>query len=310
MSYGREKRFSFVVAPDESVAFRAKVVSRLTSGGVEVTTGDLQSVSASDLVRFRLNAAGDTGISSYTGASGAAGEVVYTDANANTIQEVLDNINGVGVGQTAFNRWRAALGDVPPKYALTAGDLLNQGAVVSTLVGLNHVGVPVYLDSSALAVANEMWVGLGTEWGTKKGGGLFAPDYFEDIPGESTTAGFASNQADRSRTKAKQNDEAVVASVNRVVIEKITWAAAFANNDKIISVFTEDQDPATDPPIYEETYGSANSGDLDGSYGGFRVVGPPGKRLFVRGQGTGAFTPGTLVVTGHYEQSLREGGRS
>lgn len=316
MTTGKGKNFSFVKAADESIAFYVKNVSKLDQAGAELTAADVQSVTASDLVRLRLNGAGDTDINSYTGATGAAGEVVYTDGNANTIQELIDVINDLAVGQlpwtsSSSRRWRAALGDVPPLYALTAADLLNQASPVNTLVGLNSVGVPVFMDISALASANEMYIGIGTEQGTKKGGGPVAPDYFEDIPGVSGTSGFASNTPDRSRRKAKQNDAAVVTSVNSVVIEVIQAFQVYANNDKVISVFTEDQDPATDTPIYEEVFGAATaSAVLTGQPGAATIVGPPGKRLFVRSQGTGAFTNGSFVVTGHYEQSLRDAPRS
>ena len=315
MTQGKAKQFSEVRAADESIAFYAKNWTDQDLTGAELTTADLQSVTASDLVRFRVNAAGDTSINAYTGASGAAGEVVYTDGNANTIGKLIDVINDLGVGQLPWTassnrRWRAALGDVPALYDLTAADLLNQGSVVSTLLGLNSVGAQVNLDGSGLASPNEMWIGVGSDQGTKKGGGLIVPDFFEDVPGITGTSGFSSNTPDRSRQKAKQNDAGVVVSVNTPVIRVINVFAVFATT-KIVSVFSEDQNPQTDTPLYEEDFGARTESQvLTGQPGAFELKGVAGKRLFVRVQGTGGFTNGSFVVTGYFEQSLRDAPRS
>ncbi len=300
---GRNKRFSRVVGADESVAFYVKNVLRANAAGTVLTTADVQSTPASDRVRFRLNTVVDAQIT-YTSAT-LAGDLTYTDTNANSIQDCIDVINGIGVGQTANRQWRANLGDVPPLYALTAADLLDQSAVVNTLLGRSSVGAAVNMDQSALATADDQWVGIGTERGCIKGGGLVSPDYFEDLPGTSAIGGFSSNAGDRSRRKAKQNDEAVVVTVYTPVITYVHCVARFATTG-IISIFTEDQDPASATPIFQESIGTAaaTSAVLTGVAGTHSVVGIPGKALFLRFGGTGSYTAGAVVVGGHYEQGL------
>ena len=306
---GKARRFYRVIGEDESVAFYVKNALANNAAGTELTSADIQSTPASSRVRFRLNAAVDAQIT-YTGAT-TAGDITYTDGNANTIQEALDIINGIGVGQTANRQWRGALGDVPPLYALTGADLLDQAAVVNTLLGRHNNGAAVNMDQSALATANDQWVGVGTERGTRPGSGLVHPDYYEDVPGVTGITGFASNTPDRSRVAAKQNDESVVVSRSSVVIELVTVQAQFATT-AVLSIFDEDDDPTTTPQYQENLTAGAVAGTsaaLDGRPGGFRFVGRPGKRVFVRFGGTGAYTAGVVVVAGYYEQSLRDNPR-
>jgi hypothetical protein len=169
------------------------------------------------------------------------------------------------------------------------------------------------MDQSALATADDMWVGIGTERGTIKGSGLVQPDFFEDIPGTSTVSGFSSNTPDRSRRVAKMNEETVVVSQNTVVISLIVVSTLFATT-KVISIFHEGQDPATDAPLFQEAItandATSRSAVLTGEANGFRLVGPPGKALFVLVSGTGGFTAGSVMVSGHYEQGLRDAPRS
>lgn len=306
---GKARRFYRNVAEDGSVAFYVKNILANNAAGTELTAADVQSTPASDRVRFRLNTVVDAQIT-YTGAS-LAGDITYTDGNANSIQEVLDIINGQGVGQTANRQWRAALGDVPPLYALTAADLLDQSAVVNTLLGLNHNGAAVNMDQSALATANDQWVGIGTERGTRKGSGLVQPDYFEDIPGTTGISGFASNTPDRGRLRAKQNDESVVVNRSSVVIDYIHVQAQFATT-AVISIFDEDDDPTGTPQFQENLTNGAVAGvspSMTGASGAFRFIGRPGKRIFVRFGGTGGYTAGAVTIGGYYEQGLRDLGR-
>ncbi len=309
MSVLKFRPFSRVVmGDDDSRLFYARTVDRVNAAGVEITSASLQAVAASNYIEFLLNGAGDADINDYTGASGAAGRIVITDGNADTVGEVIDIINGIGAGQDGgfsaggSRRWRAALGDFPRAYALTTGDLLNQASVVSTLVGHRSPGVSVYADSSGLASANEIWVGIGTENGVLPGSGLVVPDFFEDIPGESLITGFAGNSPDRTRQKAKQNDEAVVANRLRVVISHIGFSALW-DATKVIQIWREDQDPATDVPKYQESVAVAafTSAVLTGAGGAFEFRGDPGFRYFVRITGTTNFTDGHVRVTGRYE---------
>jgi hypothetical protein len=134
----------------------------------------------------------DTDIDSYTGATGAgaAGTVTYADGNANSIGEAINCINGIGVGSTAQRRYRAALGDLPPAFAIGAGFGLVV-AQTNILLGLSSPGLAIIADTSGLTGGlgtDVMSVGIGTSGGTIAGSGWLWPDYFEDIPGSSTTA--------------------------------------------------------------------------------------------------------------------------
>lgn len=302
---GKLKEFSFVKREDTSIFARLRTVGRTTAAGAELTTATVQSVSASNYVEFLLNTVGDAGINDYTGAGGAAGRILYSDANANSVGEFVNITNGIGAGQPGTNRrWRAAVADFPRLYAFTTGDILNDASPRSTLVGHRSLGVSLFADTSALA-AVEYYCGIGSEGGVVAGAGLVSPDYFEDRPGESGITGFASNAPDRTRQVAKQNDEAGVTVVYTPVITRVSWNAVVGDNNKRIQVFREDDDPATATPLYEELLSAANNSvALDGS-GDFKVTGFPGEMLHVRVFGTGALTDGALVVSGYYELSLR-----
>jgi hypothetical protein len=313
MPYGKKPFSRVLTGQDTSRLFYAKLVGRANATGVELTLASMQAVNASNYIEFLLNGVGDPDINDYTGTAGAAGRITITDANADSVGEVIDIINGIGAGQDGgfsvggSRRWRANLADFPRKYALTTLDLLNQAAVVSLMLGSRHPGLSVFGDSSALANVEERWVGIGTEGGTVKGSGLVSPDYFEDIPGETTTTTkIGSPSGDRTRQKAKRNDESGVASRYSVVIHTIRTGVVFATT-KRIQVFTEDQNPATDVPFYQEDIAGAAVGSAvyAGLPGGPILVGPPGKVLFVRVTGTGAVTDGSVSVLGYYEQTPR-----
>jgi hypothetical protein len=145
-----------------------------------------------------------------------------------------------------------------------------------------------------------------------EGGGIVVPDYFEDYPGVTGITGFASNVPDRTRQSAKQNDESVTVAAHTAVIESIQLWATWAGNDAEVEIWDATQNPATGIPLYSETYGAGTglSNIYTGAAGSAVFTGRPGVPLFVRAYsaGTSAITAGAgqgLVVTGHYEMSLR-----
>jgi hypothetical protein len=174
---------------DLSRLMYVKCIGDTDIAGAQITASTLTVAAAVDTLTFTTNAAGDTDINSYTGAAGAAGTITTSDANANTLGEVINIINGVGLGQNANTRYRAALADYPPTLALVASDFAALGAT-NILRGRNDVGLGVLADTSTAGkiAADDLWVGIGTAGGCIEGSGWQYPDYFEDIPGSSTTA--------------------------------------------------------------------------------------------------------------------------
>lgn len=308
---GRLKAFHRVVADDQSALFRVRFVGDDNAAGSAVTSADAAVAAAS--LTFRINAAAE-GINDYTGASGGAGVLTFADANADSIRESLNVINGIGPGMASGSdtnrRWRAAQGDFPLDFTLDATTGLVTGAA-DALLGHRSEGLALLADRSA--VGGSLWVGVGTERALVKGGGLKVPDYFEDLPGVSGISGFSSNTPDRTRQKAKQNDAGVVVEAWTPVITYVSANVDFANNDTGIRIWDNSLDPDSDSPLFLENLGdtsvasgSPDSRLLNGQPGGFEFRGTAGEPLFVEVFGTGAFTDeGGVVVSGYYELSLR-----
>jgi len=307
---GRDNRFRRVLssAEDTSVVLRVRYVNAFgLDGSTAITAATVDSDNGNDLLQFQANAANDTGINGYTGASGTAGQVVYTDANANTVQELVDIINGVGTGQTAFRRWRAAIADFPALYTLTGGDILDSSGFQNCLLGLHNEGRNLFADSSALAGNDDVWLGIGTEGGVRNGVGLVVPDYFEDRPGTSGITGFSTNTPDRSRQVAKQNDFVSVVRYS-VQIEGINANIGYTGNDTRVRVWTNEQNPSSDTPFYDITLGdvaaaSDRRGVVEGITADTPLIGPPGVPLFVQVSGGSGFAAGedtSLAVFGRY----------
>ena len=134
---------------------------------------------ATDLITVQVasdggSLANETGID-YTSNSGSAGTITLGDANANSPQDLVNVFNGVGVGQTAFRRVRAALGDIHPTYVLTTGDTLDLSAS-NILLGRSDVGIELNADTSSLALNGHGFVGIGTSGGCREGSGSTFPD--------------------------------------------------------------------------------------------------------------------------------------
>lgn len=310
---GKLKVFSRVVNEDLCRLATVKFVGEDNAAGAEPTTADILATNAANTVTFRINLAAE-GMNTYTGAAGGAGVIDCDDANANTPQELVNIINGIGVGMPApgaagYNRrWRAAIADFPPLWAIGGTDLLNDAGVRNALLGVRHPGIGIFGDSSNQATF-DLWCGIGTEGGCVEGAGLVVPDYFEDIPGVSGITGWATNAPDRTRQRAKQNDDSVVVMAYTPVITTIQLWTTWTGADAVVEVWDATQNPATGIPLYTETYaaGTGLSNVLTGANGAFQLVGTPGVPLFVRAYGTVGIAAAAqgLVVTGYYEMSLR-----
>lgn len=204
-----------ITGDDASVMFYTKCIADVGLNGGQVTAATVQQ--AANNITFRQGEGGgavvvDTDIDSYTGATGAgaAGTVTYADPNANSIIETINCINGVGVGSTAQRRYRAALGDLPPAFALGAGFGLVV-AQTNILLGLSHPGLGIIADTSGMTAGvgtDVMSIGIGTSFGCIEGAGWVWPDYFEDIPGSSTT-GSVNTPLRSASLRPRKADEAV-----------------------------------------------------------------------------------------------------
>jgi hypothetical protein len=306
--YGRQKRFYLSRGVDECVIARAKFVGSDNAAGAAITTAAIVVDAANDDIEFSINGSGE-GMNTYTGAAGAAGAIRISDANANTPQEVVNIINGIGAGMPApgasgYNRrWRGALGDFPPGLALVSGELLNQ-ASDSALVGEHDAtGVTVLHDTSDVA-AEYLWVGCGTEHRLLKGGDLVYPDYFEDLPGVSAITGNASNAPDRTARTRKREDAGIYVPAYRVVIDMIRVTATWNTDAKTVAVFAE-SDTTLATPLYTEVLATEDDTELTGRQDTMKIVGPPGEALFVRVVGsTDQITAGRLFVSGYLEYGV------
>jgi len=273
------------VQEDESVLCRAKYVARQNAASVDVTAATIETTATRHV--FLVNGVAETLIGAYTGNTGADNEIVWSDGNANTIQELIDLINGVGVGQTAFNRWRASLGDFRPGYVIGAGDGL-VAAAANALLGVHDPGLDLLADSTGQAVAETMSVCLGIP-STQEGTGAFLPSHFESGY-TSTVAGVIT----RVREEVRRREEQAITAQWQVHITGIHAGAAFANNDKRIRVFDRENN------LIESIILAAANEPARALLGEEApIVGPMGSPLWVELNGTGAFTNGPLSVHGY-----------
>lgn len=281
-------RFTRTVTDDESVLCRAKFVAREDAAGVLVTAATIQT--AVNQLTFLVNAAAETVIGTYTGATGAANQIVLADANIATIEMLVRTINGLGVGHPVganlFRRWRAAVADFRPAFAIGATSGLAVGPA-NALLGVNGDGLEIFADSSGLAVANTMSVGIGVPT-ARRGSGPVLADHFESDY-IVTTAGVLTPQRE-----AAIQQERFDARRFQVHIDSIHGGAAFANNDKILRVY----DTSQAAPIWQYQLNAAldvPGNVLDESQ---PIVGRMGSPVWVELAGTGAFTDGPLTVSG------------
>lgn len=291
------KDASRVIAGDDaSVLFYVKAIGDVGQNAGQITAATVQQTAADVVLRHGEDGGGvavDTDIDSYTGATGAgaAGSVTYADANANSIREAINCINGVGVGSTAQRRYRAALGDFPPAFVMTA----TVGLVVAQaniLLGRGSPGLAIIADTSGLtggAVATDvMSIGIGTSDGCIEGSGAIWPDYFEDIPGSSTTGSVNTPVRSSAANPRKQDD-----AVTRRKIYRITGfsASAFYDTDMVFQVRDIDNNL-----IWSEAL-TANQITVFQDRSDVPIEGPVGSPLFASlGSAGGAETDGFFAV--------------
>lgn len=280
-----------IAGADSSVVAYVKYVGPegLTSGSEpdQATLTD-----ATDLITVQVasdggSLANETGID-YTSNSGAAGTITLGDTNANSPQDLVNVFNGVGVGQTAFRRVRAALGDVYPTYVLTTGDTLDKSAS-NILLGRNSKGIELLTDTSNLA-AVRFFVGIGTSGGCIEGSGVSFPDYFEDIPGSSTTASV--NTPVRSAAPGGRKTQEAITAKKQYRITGWSMTATITT----APVFIVRKLDGT--IIFQDTFVSGAVGRelSDSDYSSNPIVGPVGEPLFVEMGGTTLTTDGGFFV--------------
>ena len=255
--------------------------------GNEIATATLEQLATG--LDFLANGSGDTGINSYTGSSGGAGTIRYADGNADTIQKVIDIINGVGVGQPApgaagyMTRYRAGFGDARPGTSLDA----NSGiaiAAANILLGGPQDGLNIFLDGANTPdVRHRAAIGTG---GAKSGGGQvfadhFESDYFSDTSGNRFPV----------RDAARRQEEQSGLARYQVHITDILYEAAFASDGKVLSIYDIDDNLVDEFPIGSADRSTAISEDNP-------VVLPVGSPAFVEGSGVGVLTDGALAVSG------------
>jgi hypothetical protein len=285
-----------VAGADLSALCYVKCIADLGAAGTGVDQATVQVATAVDTITFRYAEGGgalavDTDIDSYTGATGAgaAGTITTVDANANTVGEIINIINGVGLGQTATRRWRAALADVPPALATVASDLLVM-AQTNVLLGNSHPGLRLLIDTSnaGLMQANDIWVGIGTSGGTVPGTGAIIPDYFEDIPGSSTTASV-NTPVRSSSINPRLTEQAVTRRyqyrITGFAIQAINATTPFFCVHDINNNVIWGPEPLTAAAVTTFQDRSRTP-----------IVGPVGSPLFFRFGGAGALTDGSVLV--------------
>jgi len=278
---------------DLSALCYVKCIADTGAAGTQVDQATVQVATAVDTITLRYAEGGgaiaaDADINTYTAASGAAGTITTVDGNANTVGEIINCINGMGVGQTATRRYRAALADVPPALATVASDLLVR-AQTNILLGRNHPGLRILIDSSTagLMAADDIWVGIGTNQGCIEGSSAWFPDYFEDIPGSSDVGGV--NTPVRSSSINPRLTEQAVVRHYQYRITGFAIQALFATTANICV-----HDINNNVIWWEPLTAAAVTPFQDRSR--TPIVGPVGSPLFFRFWGTGAITDGAVYV--------------
>lgn len=283
------KQRTYTKSADQSALLSAKwnPFEEFDAGGTKVSSATIQRLALG--LTFVVNAGAEVVLGTYTGASAGADDIVYADANANTVQKVIDIINGVAPGHPApgvagyFTRWRAGLGDFRPGFALGATSGLAVGAT-SAMLGRRSEGLDILGDTSGLQVANLYSVGIGTGR-CREGAGQRFPDNFESEYATDTVGNRFP-----VRRSARKDEETPGHARYAVYITRINAEMVYASGAKIVSIYDVNNvlrgvfpigAGTTVPAITEET----------------PFKGPIGSPLFVEVIGTGALTDGPLSVT-------------
>jgi len=257
-----------------------------TDAGAEITTATVQ-VTSNDLTLL-VNTAAETVIGTYTGNSGADNTATFGDTNCSTIQELLNVLNGVATGQSSvIRRWRAGLGDFRPQFVIGTGDGLATAAA-NAMLGRGSDGLICLADSSALASANTLAIGLGTDR-AREGGGQNFPDHFE-TDYTSTTGGVKTPV----RSSARRIEDQPGQAGTQVVLTDLQVGALFATT-KIATVYDDAGN------ILKSWALGAATAIPGGPFTAENpaVAGPVGSPLFIEITGTGGFTDGTCTASGY-----------
>lgn len=283
------KRFTRAVWADEPLICRLKYWRGLSAAGAQVTAATVLSAAGNQLT-FAVNALAETVIGTYTGASAGADDIVLADANIATVGNLVDTINGLGVGHPVganlYRRMRASLADWRPGWVLGAGDTIVIGAT-NILLGDNSDGLGIAADTSNLATADTMSVGIGVPT-CRRGSGPQIVDHFESDY-VVTTAGVLTPQ----REQAVQQERFDSARF-QVVIDSIHAAMVHATNDKRIRVYD-----INDNVVWAYQLNALDQPPLNMLNEDITIDGPMGSPLFVEVDGTGGFTDGVLQVSGY-----------
>lgn len=232
MRVGPGRYFSRTLLHDQSVMCYAKYVARTNAAGALVTAATIQ-VAANQLT-FAVNAAAEVVIGTYTGNTGGDDNIVFADANISTIHHLIETINGYGAGMEVpvditFNRWKAALGDFRPGFAIGADGIVAGAA--NALLGEAHAGLTVLMDNALCVVPQGYFIGVPNV-GTERGAFPTYPDHFESDY-TSTTLGVIR----RRRSSAARRREEQPTSDVQTLITNIHAAVIMTNNDKRIRVY-------------------------------------------------------------------------
>lgn len=284
------KKVSRSVAADGSALCAVKWdhLEDFDGAGVEIATATVTQ--AADGLIFTANGTPDAGINAYTSAAGAAGEVLYADLAADSVQELIDIINGIEAGQPSalevgyMIRYRAGLGDFRPGFVLGA----LTGLVVSAaniLIGGDPEGLAINGDTSALETADLYSVSLGADF-AKPGGGQVYADHFE-----SDYATNTSGSRFRVRAQRRRREEQPGLAQFRVAITEIRADMSYATDGKVVTIYDVNDNVLGVFPIGAGTTVPAISESSP-------FIGPLGSPLFVECVGVSTLTDGPLTVTG------------
>lgn len=285
------RKVSRTVSADGSALCNVKWSPRedFDEAGSDIATATVEQKATG--LEFLANATADTGISAYTGASGGAGNIVYADANANSVQEVLDIINGIGVGQPGpletgyMIRYRAGLGDFRPGFVLGATSGLVVAAGNIMLGSPETEGLAVNGDTSGLETADLYSVGIGTDRAQAGGNAVFA-DHFE-----SDYVTDTSGNRYRVRSQGRRREEQPGLSEFSVHITEVLAGMSYASDAKVVSIYDEKDNLLASYPIASGTSVPSISEATP-------FVGPIGSPLFIECVGSGVLTDGPFTVTG------------
>jgi hypothetical protein len=268
--------------------------------GVKATTATVEQLVTG--LEFLVNTTADTGINNgtyYTGQSGADGSIVYADVNADSVQETIDIINGVGAGQPGelvgtegqgglgvqagfSTRWRAGVGDFRPGFVLDATTGLVVAAA-NAMLGGESEGLAINGDTSGLDTITYS-VGLGTGKAQSGGGQVYADHFESDYLSDTSGNRFPFRNAQRQRENQPGLAEFAVALTE-------IRADMTPTTSRTIKVYDIDNNLLASFPLAGTT--------IPGITESTPLVGPIGSPLFVECESVGGIdVDGPLTVTG------------